>query len=115
MGKQPPALTQFKPGQVANPAGRPKGARNKLGEAFVSALHDDFTQHGAEAIAKVREVDPSTYMRVVAGLLPKEVKIERPIEEMSDDELGRLIDLLRAADRPAEETGRGAGASPTTH
>ena len=34
--------TQFKKG---NP-GRPKGARNKFGEDFISALKEDFNEHG---------------------------------------------------------------------
>jgi len=30
----------YKPGQSGNPNGRPKGSRNKLGEAFIAALHE---------------------------------------------------------------------------
>ena len=30
--------------------GRPKGSRNKLGEAFLEAMHADFEQHGVEVI-----------------------------------------------------------------
>ena len=30
--------------------GRPKGARSKLGEAFIQALHDDFEEFGVAAI-----------------------------------------------------------------
>src|SRR5262245_36762420 len=46
---KPPVEHQFKPG---NP-GRPKGSRNKLGEAFIQALAEDFERHGAEVIERV--------------------------------------------------------------
>lgn len=56
----------FQPG---NP-GRPKGTRAKLTESFLKALYADFETYGAEAIQKVRETDPSTYLRVVARIVP---------------------------------------------
>ena len=73
--------------------GRPKGSRNKLGEAFVSALHDDFEQHGVQALAEVREKDPAAYMRVIAGLLPKEFKIETT-SDLTDEQLDARIRTL---------------------
>lgn len=39
--KQRSNLKPFKPGQSGNPAGRPKGTRNKLSENFVAR----FTRH----------------------------------------------------------------------
>lgn len=36
---------RFKPGQSGNPKGREKGSRNKLGEAFLEAMHDDSGSH----------------------------------------------------------------------
>lgn len=68
-------LKPFKPGQSGNPKGRPKGARNRLGTAFLEALEDDFNRFGSQAITQVREQKPEVYMRVVAGLLPKEANI----------------------------------------
>lgn len=73
---QKQAETQFKAGQSGNPAGRPKGSRNKLGEAFLEKLHEDFQEHGVNAIKACRVASPETYVRVIAGLLPKEITAE---------------------------------------
>jgi hypothetical protein len=73
--KKQPRGRPFQPGQSGNPKGRPKGARNRLGTAFLEALEGDFNQFGSLAIAKVRESKPEVYMRVVADLLPKEANI----------------------------------------
>jgi len=54
-------------------SGRPVGARNRLGRAFIEALFADFEKHGVSAIEKVREIDPSTYVRTIASILPKEL------------------------------------------
>lgn len=63
----------WKPGQSGNPAGRPKGARSKLGEAFLAGLLADFSKHGVIAIEEVREKRPHEYLKVVASILPKEI------------------------------------------
>lgn len=82
----------FKPGE----GGRPKGARNKLGEAFVNAMLNDFEAHGNAAIAKVREEDTSTYVRVIAGLLPKEVTGENGEALFSSV----TVNFVRPGDKP---------------
>ena len=65
--------TKFKPGQSGNPAGRPKGARSKLGEAFIKAMLEDFEQHGILAVQTVRSEKPDQYLKVIASILPKEI------------------------------------------
>jgi hypothetical protein len=88
---------QFKPGQIANPAGRPKGSRAKLQELAVALLHDDFVEHGAEVIRKVRQRRPEVYLASVVSLLPKRTeKIESPLVDISDDELAQLTEHLKA-------------------
>ena len=82
----------FAPGNPGGP-GRPKGSRNKLGEAFIEALHDDFNEHGPFAIQTMRATDPGGYVRVIAGLLPKEFKIETT-SDLTDEQLDARIRTL---------------------
>jgi len=78
----------FKPGQSGNPLGRPKGSRNKLGEAFIEALHNDFQTHGVAAIQKVRETKPDQYLKVVAAVIPQEVHhTVEDYDQLGDDDL----------------------------
>ena len=53
--------------------GRPKGARAKLGEAFIKALFEDFNENGVDAIQQVRDEKPDQYLKVIASLMPKEI------------------------------------------
>lgn len=87
----------FKPGNNANPRGRPKGARNKLGEAFVEAMLKDFEEHGEAVIQNVRTEKPDQYLKVIASILPKELNVTtNRVEEMSDDELAAGIAALQS-------------------
>jgi hypothetical protein len=102
-------LGRFIPGNTGGP-GRPKGARNKLGEAFIEALHNDFNEHGVSAITTMRDTDPGGYVRVIAGLLPKEFKIETT-SDLTDEQLDAriraladLINLEGGAGQPAGGT-----------
>lgn len=71
----------FKPGQSGNPAGRPKGARNKLGEEFIKALQEDFEEHGRDVISAVRSGRPHEYLKVLASILPKDVNLTADVSE----------------------------------
>lgn len=75
-----------------NPAGRPKGSRNKLAESFVADMLADWEVSGAAAIQQVRINDPSTYLRVVAGLVPKEFSLNGNREHSLDKILEQFTD-----------------------
>lgn len=80
--------TRFKPGVSGNPAGRPKGSRNKVTGDYLAALCGDFSEHGVQAIETAREKDPMGYIKMVASLLPKYVEVpERPHDDLTDEEL----------------------------
>jgi hypothetical protein len=94
---KPPVEHQFKAG---NP-GRPKGSRNKLGEAFIEALQEDFEKHGVAAIETVRCEKPDQYLKVIASILPKDINVNvNQIGEMTDDELIERIRNLDATIQP---------------
>jgi Family of unknown function (DUF5681) len=65
-------LIPFKSGQSGNPRGRPKGARSKLGEDFLTEPYENFAVHGAAAIERVCEDDPAACLRVIVSVLPKD-------------------------------------------
>lgn len=93
----PPVEHQFKPG---NP-GRPKGSRNKLGEAFLEDMLADWEANGPVAIRKVRETKPDAYLKVVASILPRDLNVNiNQTDHMTDEQLIERIRSLDAAIRP---------------
>ncbi|WP_246807067.1 DUF5681 domain-containing protein [Ensifer sp. ENS05] len=83
---------KFKVGQSGNPAGRPKGARSKLGEAFLEAMNKDFEKHGSAVIAAVRKNKPEQYLRVVASILPKDLNVNiNNLDNLTDEQLTERI------------------------
>lgn len=58
---------------------------------MLATIADDFAEHGADALAKLRKTDPASYFRVVASLIPRELILQRESEpdyaDMSPDEL----------------------------
>lgn len=61
----------FMKGKSGNPAGRPKGARNKLSEVFLETLANDFRENGQHTIEKLRNSDPKAYLQIIAAVTAK--------------------------------------------
>lgn len=72
--------------------GRPKGSRNKLGEQFLSDMLADWEVHGKAVIETVRAEKPDQYLKVVAGVLPKEMNLRvNDFDDLTDEQLARQL------------------------
>jgi hypothetical protein len=62
-------------------------------------LAEDFAKHGPAVIEKVRIDRPTDYLKIISGLLPKDINLNvRPLDELTDDQLlARLAQLTELA------------------
>ena len=62
-------------------------------------MAEDFAKHGPAVIEKVRIDKPSDYLKIISGLLPKDVNLNvRPLDDLSDEQvLTRLAQLTEMA------------------
>ena len=92
---------QFKPGHNIK-GGRPQGSRNKLAQR----VFDDIFRHwnepaggelckGQAALELLYRERPGEYLRLTASVLPKEFVFENAVTELDDEELDRMIEMLR--------------------
>jgi hypothetical protein len=106
---------KFQPGNEYGKQGRPKGARNKLAGYVYSVVYDflsspaTFEPSGErtklEALLQTTWRDsPRDCLRFIASILPKELSIETStVNELSDEELDRMIEILRERALAARE------------
>lgn len=88
---------RFLPGNSGN-GGRPKGSRNRLTSLVLSTVVADFEEHGAEALAKLREKDPAAYLQMAINLIPRQLIAQQ--EEMPDfDSWEEVNEFLEKAKR----------------
>jgi hypothetical protein len=88
----------WQPGVSGNPAGRLRGSRNALSEEVICALLRDFRQHGQKAVARVRRTQPAAYLKILALLVPREMKVEHTggVKAMTDEQLEAGIEAITA-------------------
>ena len=87
----------MKPPFQKGEGGRPKGSKNRLSWAFLTALANDFEEHGVEAIRITRIEHPDAYVKMIASLMPRELDITTStLMEVPDDELDVFIAYARS-------------------
>ena len=83
-------------------SGRPSGSRNKLAQR----VFDDVFRHwceptggelckGQAALELLYREKPGEYLRLTASVLPKEFMFQNAVTELDDEELDKMIEMLR--------------------
>jgi hypothetical protein len=84
-------------GQKSPGSGRTRGVKNKLSHKFITALAEDFEEHGVGVIKICRVEKPHEYLKMIAGLMPREFEINNTyLTEVPDVDLDNLITIVEA-------------------
>ena len=90
----------WKPGVSGNPLGRPLGARSKFSEQACADALADWTANGPATLERVRATDPSTYLRVLFSIIPKDIAVSienrGPMEREEMRKVRRLVEIIDA-------------------
>ena len=68
--------------------------RTVLTDGVVAAFMDDWRQHGAKALARLRETNVATYCKLMVLLVPRDLRVEHhvdPTKELSNEQLDSMI------------------------
>lgn len=93
--------------------GRPKGSRNKLGEAFIADMYEAWQASGPDVLQKVILTDPAAFLRSMVAILPKELDVNvNRYDMMTDEQLrAQFVAALREARALGLDFGAGEPAS----
>jgi hypothetical protein len=95
---RPPVATQFG-GPVGNPAGRPPGRKTRIQfqTQFIADLAEAWAELGKGVLKIVAKEEPAKFMMACVALQPKQVEADVGLfTDLSDDDLGALLDHVRA-------------------
>jgi hypothetical protein len=79
--------------------GRPKGSRNRLGEAFIEDLYSEWRNSGASALKRMAADEPAQFVKVVAQILPREIDATLNIDVELFSEAKTYAQAFRLAQR----------------
>src|SRR5262249_45338735 len=86
----------FKQGGSGNPHGNRHRTRHLLNQEFMQALLLNFRHEGKKAIEKVARNQPAAYLKILALLVPREMKLEHSggVKAMSEEQIVDAIEAL---------------------
>ena len=100
----------FRQGVSGNPHGNRHRTRHLLNQEFMQALLLNFRHQGKKAIEKVARNQPAAYLKILALLVPREMKLESSggVKAMTDEQIERSIELIKEmlAQREAGENAK---------
>jgi hypothetical protein len=87
----------FRQGVSGNPHGNRHHTRHMLNQEFIQALLLHFREHGKRAIEKVARNQPAAYVKILALLVPREMKVEHSqgVKAMTDEQLEAGIEAIQ--------------------
>ena len=93
----PSPATRFTPGNPGSGRAKQKGARDRLSAALLTTFAEHFEEHGKAAIERVFAEDPTAYLRIAATIIPKEIEMADPFENLAPDDLDRVQAVISEA------------------
>ena len=66
---------RWRTGVSGNPTGKLKGTRSRLSRAYVADLAKVYSKRGFKALDNLAQDDPEAFLRLVAALVPRDLKV----------------------------------------
>lgn len=83
--------------------------RAALSRQLIAVLAADFDREGAEAVKRLREKDPSAYLRAIAAATADTPLVETPWSEFTDAKLAAALADVQKALSAGESSEGGTG------